>query len=175
MGSSAPLAPLEHAPRPAPGPGIDIRLAAAVKALVRAQPVGVTLRASFDEGWIMLDLIKVDPELRGRGHAGHAVKALLKLADSVGLPVRLHAIALPGEGRGPDLEALLRWYESLGFVDHGERSASGLVTMERSPGHKHPCAGRAVRLCETHRHLAGLSGRSPQRQSGRTFRLPKHR
>lgn len=112
---------------------MDTVVREAVKRLVRSQPPQVTLRATFEDGVIRLDLLKVEPSRRGRGLGTSVMRDLLRLADTFGLPVSLYALSLPGEGHGPDQEALQLWYAGLGFADTGERSVMGLMEMRRAP------------------------------------------
>ncbi|WP_293867762.1 GNAT family N-acetyltransferase [uncultured Alsobacter sp.] len=169
---------MEHrAPEPfrGRGCGIDSHLEVEIRGLVRAQPAGVTLRATLHEGEILLDFIKVEPERRGHGLATRALRAVLALADRWGLNVRLQAISLADPGTGPDEDELLDWYGRHGFVDEGERSVSGLTIMVRRPCADCPCVKASGHLHQSHRHLAGLSGRTPPPEEGRSFALPKHR
>jgi GNAT superfamily N-acetyltransferase len=155
--------------------GIDSRIAESLERIARALPDGVTLRTTFAEGRIDLDLIKVEQDARGQGLARTAMERLLALADRWSLPVRLQAISLADPGTGPDEEALLGWYRRLGFDDTGDRSVTGLTIMLRHPTADCPCVTGSGHLHQSHRHLAGLSGRTPPRHEGRSFALPKHR
>jgi GNAT superfamily N-acetyltransferase len=161
--------------RPGDADGIDSRIGHILRRLARAQPDGVTLRASLREGQIDLDLIKVEPELRGRGLASLALAGLLTVADRWRLPVCLQAISLADPGTGLAEEALLDWYRRLGFQDTGQHLVTGLTTMFRVRGAEYPCVKGSGHLHQSHRHLAGLSGRTPPPCEGRSFALPKHR
>lgn len=119
--------------------GIDSRIAQSPGRIARTLPEGVSLRTSLAEGRIDLDLIKVEPEARGRGLARKAMERVPALADRWSLPVRLQAISLADPGTGPDEEALLGWYRRLGFQDTGDRSVTGLTIVLRRPGAECPC------------------------------------
>ncbi|MBA4467261.1 hypothetical protein FHK98_18680, partial [Cylindrospermopsis raciborskii CS-506_A] len=107
-GMAMPYSVLFHPIAHPPGMGgkVDARIAESLRRLARTLPEGVTLRTSFDEGRIDLDLIKVDADFRGQGLARGALRRLLALADRWSLPVRLQAISLADPGTGPDEEAL---------------------------------------------------------------------
>ncbi len=111
----------------------EARLADAAKALVRAMDPAVTLRLSVDGDALLLDLVKVDPEFRGRGLGRDAAERALALADAWGVPVTLYALSLADGGPGPDQAGLEAWYERLGFVRTGATSVMGLAEMRRSP------------------------------------------
>lgn len=109
------------------------RLHDAVKALVMSAGPAVTLSLALQEGAIVLDLLKVEPDARGRGLGQEAMNRLLALADRYRVPVRLHAMSLCRDEAGPDQGQIEAWYARLGFARTGRHSVMGLAEMRREP------------------------------------------
>ena len=73
---------------------------------------------------VILDLIRVQEEKRGKGYASWFMRELCRLADET----KKEIILTPSDALGSDLERLIRFYESFGFVSVGEE-------MKREPIH----------------------------------------
>ncbi len=109
------------------------RLDDALEALVRSAGADVTLDLSLEDGVIVLDLLIVEPSVRGRGLGRRIMEDLLAVADKHRIAVGLHAMSLRRDELGPDLAELEAWYERLGFVRTGRVSVMGLAEMRRPP------------------------------------------
>lgn len=66
-----------------------------------------------------IPVISVRAALMGRGHGGHAMERLCAAADRSLAPLVLRAD--PYVAGGMDLDHLIRFYESHGFVEMGDR------------------------------------------------------
>ena len=73
---------------------------------------------------VILDLIRVTEEKRGKGQGRWFMEELCRLADETKKEIKL----TPSDELGSDLERLIRFYESFGFVSIGKE-------MKREPRH----------------------------------------
>jgi GNAT superfamily N-acetyltransferase len=89
--------------------------------------------AALEEGVIDLDLLKVEPELRGKGIGTRIMLEVLDIADRFGVPIRLQPYSLAENGGGLDQDSLEAWYRSFGFVMTGRVSPTGQPIMSRAP------------------------------------------
>lgn len=96
----------------------------------------VRARVTEENGIWSFNWLHVPPADRGNGHGAWAMGEVLKQADAAGIAVRLEARACGGM----DQEALVAWYESLGFVLTGQISKLGseMLREARPNGHDVP-------------------------------------
>ena len=65
---------------------------------------------------VVLDLIRVQEEKRGKGYASWFMRELCRLADEA----KKEIILTPSEALGSDVERLIHFYERFGFVRWGD-------------------------------------------------------
>lgn len=112
---------------------IEHAICLAVRALRTRVRAEAMLVVAFEEDVIGLDLLKVEPELRGKGIGTRIMLDVLGIADRFGVPVRLQPYCLAPDGDGLDQEGLESWYRSFGFVMTGHVSPTGQPIMIRPP------------------------------------------
>ena len=112
---------------------VEQAISLALRALrTRVRPEAM-LVVAFEEDVIGLDLLKVEPALRGTGVGTRIMRDVLEIADRFGVPVRLQPYCLAPDGDGLDQEGLEAWYRAFGFAMTGHVSPTGQPIMARAP------------------------------------------
>jgi len=112
---------------------LDEAIALKLRALRTRVRQEALIVAAFEEGVIDLDLLKVEPELRGKGIGTRIMLEVLDIADRFGVPIRLQPYCLAENGDGLDQDSLEAWYRWFGFAMTGGVSPTGQPIMLRAP------------------------------------------